>query len=195
MKTLSASKVGMLKNALHYMHMSELKELCQKLALPERGKKGEIIQRICCYLEDGTVLKQPQIPSASKAQKNTRYPLAPSTLILHGNYKNDEKTRKFMKSLVGNHFHFTAFGQDWIKNRWIEGNPPTYAEFAQFWQNEHLNRQQRKANPKQEWAYLNFMQKYSDKYPKASQKEITAAWERERGKQVEIVWSTLNKYL
>lgn len=182
MKVLPNSELEILSTALHYLHMTELKDLCKKLKLPTFGKKGEIIRRICRYLKDGTILQKPIIPEISKA-KNLKSKLTPSSLILKGSYKNDDATRKFMKTLVGNHFHFTAFGQEWIQNRWMRGNPPNYSEFAAFWKLEYEERKKRKASPKQEWAYLNFIQTYGKKYGTATQQEIVKAWEQERKKQ------------
>lgn len=69
---------------------------------------------------------------------------------------------------MGDHFHFTAFGIDWIKKRCIEGNPPTYGEFTLFWQKEHTARKQRKSSSKQERAYITFLQNHVKKYPNAS---------------------------
>ncbi len=70
-------------------------------------------------------------------------------MILKGSYKNDLKTRLFFKNIVGDHFHFTAFGIDWINEKWMEGNPPTYRDYATMWQSEvdrrkNMDQRQRK---------------------------------------------------
>lgn len=90
-----------------------------------------------------------------------------------------------MKSLVGNHFHFTAFGQDWIKERWLARKPPTYRQFADFWQKEYKARQKKPAAPKKEWAYINFTRALIQKNPNATRKEISAGWKKERLAQVQ----------
>lgn len=195
MKHLSAKDLKTLSVALYYLHVSELKEICSKLKLPANGKKGEIIQRILTFLKVGKVIKTPQLPEISKAKKGKTYPLSPKTLILHGAYKNDLKTRKFMKKLVGSHFHFTAFGQDWIKEKWFRGDPPTYMEFAEFWQKEHLARKEKKAKPKEEWAYLTFIQRYLKKRPKGSKAKIAFEWEKERSAQKEKAEEVLMKII
>jgi hypothetical protein len=179
MTRLSPSELNVLKEALHYMHVEELKEICKKLSLSTKGKKGDLIENIYLFLKDGSLRKEVIIPSISKTKQGKTYPLHSTTLILKGSYKNDTVTRVFMKSLVGEHFHFTAFGQDWILKRWIEGNPPTYREFALFWEKEYLARKQRKATPKQEWAYLNFIQNN----PEMKKEDLASKWEKERTKQ------------
>lgn len=61
----------------------------------------------------------------------------------------------FLKKLIGDYFHFTAFGVDWVDERWMDGNPPTYQEFVDMWRAEYKRRQETPANPKEEWAYIN----------------------------------------
>ena len=114
--------------ALYFLKMGELKALCQKLHLPYSCKKGQIIDTIKHFVSTGKVLEIPEIPTISKAVKKQSVALAPDTRMLLGSYKNDAKTRAFFKKLIGNHFHFTAFGIDWLNERWQAGKPPTYQE-------------------------------------------------------------------
>lgn len=193
-KKLSEKEKAELFDALHYMNMSELKDICIQYGLPAEGKKVNRIERIIHYLKTGNILKMPAIPEVSKAKPKTSYPLKAETLILKGSFKNDLKTRKFFKSLIGEHFHYTAFGIDWIEEKWRKGKPPTYAEFAKFWQKEYLHRKNSKANPKREWAYLSFIQRYQAAHPQASKKEITEQWENVRLNHVRKVKALLRKY-
>ncbi len=184
-----------LNDALHYLKMDELREVLKNLQLPEDGKKVALIQRIICFIETGKIAKSTSIPMEAKAKKGQEYPLLPRTLIVKGAYKNDLKTRLFFKNLIGNHFHFTAYGIDWITDRWMDSNPPTYQEFADFWQQEYERRKILKAPPKQEWAYLNFIQRYLKKFPMAPRAEIMKAWETERLKKVAEVKEFLRHFL
>jgi hypothetical protein len=174
-----------LEQALHYMKMGELKAVCEKLKIPSNDKKAVLIRSIMSFIQTGAIKKTPAIPAGSKAQKGVSYPLHPKTLILDGAYRNDLKTRLFFKQLIGPHFHFTAFGQDWIRSRWQAGDPPTYAEFAKFWQEEHLRREKGRTVLKKEWAYLNFIRKFTDEHPEASKKQMLAAWEKTRRLEVQ----------
>ena len=128
-------------------------------------------------------------------QKGKEYPLDGQTYILFGAYKNDLKTRLFMKKLVGEHFHFTAFGQDWMKKKWYDGKPPTYAEFAAYWSAEYLKRKQGMTQPKDEWAYIKFIKEYIRKNPNATKEEILQKWFVIRKKHLLTAQAILEKVI
>ena len=178
--------------ALLYLNMRELKSICLHFGLPTKSEKIKLIENIELYLTTGKITLQEQIPTASKAKPRTTYPLAPETMILKGSFKNDLQTRIFLKSLIGNHFHYTAYGIDWIKDHWMQGTPPTYAQFAIYWQTEYQARQTIKAPMKVEWAYLNFLDRYQKQYPTASKSQAIAAWKIEREIHVAKVKEMLN---
>ncbi|MBN8827736.1 MAG: hypothetical protein J0H68_03405 [Sphingobacteriia bacterium] len=178
--------------ALHFANVKELKEISLNLGLNPKGKKGEIISNIKHFLGTGKEKALKPFPKESKANSKLTYPLSPGTLILKGAYKNDLKTRNFLKTLIGNYFHFTSFGIDWINEKWEQGSPPTYQEFANFWKDEYQKRKVEKAPPKDEWAYINFIQKTLVKNPSASHKEITTSWKLHREKMVANALALLN---
>ncbi len=181
-----------LQNALLYLKMRQLTALCKKLDLDTNGKKGELIERITTFVTTGKKTTTPQIPAASKAQRGKVYPLAPETVMLFGSYTNNLATRNFFKQLIGDHFHFTAYGIDWLNERWMASNPPTYQEFADFWEAERVRRKKVKPDPKEEWAYINFLQDYYAKYPKAPKGDAMAAWKAKQQEMAELVWNMLN---
>ena len=183
-----------LYESLHFLHVGELKALCCRLDLSEKGPKVRLIERIMIFVTQGCRQDEPVIPRVSCIQKGKEYPLARTTLILKGSYKNDLKTRLFFKSIIGDHFHFTAFGIDWINARWFAGNPPTYQEFADMWITESEKRVLEGSVPKKEWAYINFTQKFIAQVPKASRHELLHAWETERRHNkafIEILFATI----
>jgi hypothetical protein len=190
---LAANTKAALFEALNYLNMEELTAICSRYQIPIDGKKGQIIERLKCFIDTGKIIKSPPLPAISKAKSTDSNELNPLALILSGLYKNDDRTRQFMKSLVGEHFHFTAFGQDWIKARWQAGKPPTYQEFAEVWQAEYVKRNAKgyKPSPKAEWAYLNFIQRYSESHPKASKAEISQQWEIMRANKASYVLRNL----
>ena len=114
MKKISSSEQKQLSLSLNFLLMSELKQICKKLKLPTTGKKGEIVLRILTFVKDGKVITSTKLPEASIAKKGTKYVLSERSKILKGAYINNDETRIFMKKLVGSHFHFTAFGQQWL---------------------------------------------------------------------------------
>lgn len=182
-----------LHTALYYLHVPELKQVCSRLNIKVQGKKAALIEQIVTFLKTGRTLSSDSLPHSSKAQKGIDYPLHPDGRMMHGAYKNDLRTRQFLKTLIGPHFHFTVYGLDFLKARWKAGQPPTYREFAHFWQQEYLNRKGKQSPLKQEWAYLTFMRRYAETHPHASRTEALSAWEAERAKQVQKVMRALSK--
>ncbi len=130
---------------------------------------------------------EPKIPAISWAPRGHKQELQPNALMLKGAYKNDLRTRLFFKSLIGEHFHFTAFGIDWLNERWINGAPPTYREFSEMWREEFQNRQKTQRPPKDEWAYIRFTQQFLRETPRSSRQAISEVWTVEKKKQKAIV--------
>lgn len=182
------------KNALYFLSVEELKDICNKLKLPSNCRKAGLIQHVISFVESGTTLKNPSFPEISKAAPKKIYPLKTDTLIVIGSYKNDLQTRLFFKKIIGTHFHFTAFGIDWIKEKWLAGTPPTYGEFAKFWQEEYERRKKEKPKPKQELAYMNFVQKYHLTNKNSLKKDqLVQEWTKTRVEQFSIVKTFLSE--
>lgn len=80
--------------------------------------------------------------------------------------------------MIGQQFHFTAYGIDWLNDRWYAGEPPTYQEFADCWVTETAKRKQNKPEPKDEWQYINFMQQMAYEQPHLQKDELMAAWKK-----------------
>jgi len=184
---IKQEKPDELKHALLYLNLAELKETCEQLNIPAAGEKMALIDRIITYVKKKKSIPPNQFPTISHAQKGVVYPLTPKGLILYGDYKNDLRTRLFMKELVGEHFNFTSYGNDWIKEQWYAGSRPTYANYAQYWQNEYMKRQVKAVAPKPELAYINFIQSYLAKKPKSSNQELRREWELVRQEYIEKV--------
>lgn len=182
-----------LKESLMFLYVSELKNIAIRLSLVDKGNKMAIIMRILHFLETGHKLTTPKFPEASCTKRGRVYSLGENELMLKGAYKNDLNTRLFFKRLIGNHFHFTAFGIDWLNEKWMEGNPPTYQEFAKMWQEEYQKRKEILVAPKEEWAYINFVQKFLQNSPTATRENVNNAWEYERQRHKTHVYERLNQ--
>lgn len=182
-KSLTKTQLTALHNALYYMKMAQLKKVCLLLTLPHNGKKIALITRIITFVQSGEITKCATIPKQSKASNYPIQPLAPTALMLAGSYKNDAKTRAFFKELVGPHFHFTAFGIDWLNERWLNGEPSTYQEFANYWIAETKRRADIKAQPKTEWKYINFLQQMQQTQPELTKTELLKRWKKLQAEQ------------
>lgn len=184
-----------LKTSLNFFYVSELKNLCDKLSLSSKGKKRELISRIVLFVETGERSVNLKFPKVSCAKRAQGYELSENSLMLKSAYKNDLKTRMFFKKLIGDYFHFTAFGIDWLNDRWMEGNPPTYQEFSLMWKDEYRRRKANPASPKDEWAYIIFTKEYIKKYLGSSREDINASWEEERQKNKKHVERILKSFV
>jgi hypothetical protein len=167
-----------LNDAMHFMKMAELQDGCRILGLPDSGKKTELIEKILVFIHSGKVMSLPTIPALSRAKNYPPQPLRANSLMLYGSYKNDLQTRAFFKTLVGPQFHYTAFGIDWLNERWMEGKPPTYQEFADYWTAESARRKKHPEDPKKEWRYIRFVQEMQLVHPDASRNEIMESWKQ-----------------
>lgn len=184
-----------LKESLMFLRVDELKDIAFRLSLVDKGNKMAIIMRILHFLETGHKLITPKFPEKSYSKRGMVYLLGKNELMLKGAYKNDSKTRIFFKKLIGDHFHFTAFGIDWLNERWMEGDPPTYQEFAQMWQEEQQKRKEMPVAPKEEWAYINFVQNFLLNSPAATRENINNAWKCERQRRKALIFKMLKIYL
>jgi hypothetical protein len=182
-----------LQNSMNYLHVRELKAYCEKFGLSLKGKKSTLIYRVIHFLKTGEKLEIAKYPINSISKSNKDYTPKPRDLILKGLYKNDLKTRLFFKSIIGQHFHFTAFGVDWLEQRWIDGNPPTYQEFANMWSKEYVLRKTNGSNPKAEWAYITFVKNYLAKHAQVSRTELLKQWELERLRHKSLVDIIINE--
>lgn len=195
MHLLPENEYAVLEESLYFLHVAELKELIHTLGQENSSNtKLDLIKQILYFFKTGVVLKKKQFPIQSKAQKGVVYTLEPHTLMLKGSYKNDHANRAFFKKLIGPYFHFTAYGIDWLNERWYAGNPPTYQEFADMWQHEYEYRKIHTVRPKDEWAYINFAQEMLKKYPDVSKEQILLAWKNERLFHVKKVYEIVRAY-
>jgi Domain of unknown function (DUF6434) len=194
MKQLSEIEITQLREALSHLHIKELKTHLEKLNLSTQAfNKHELIERLMHYIKTGQELPPLEIPPAARAVRGAQYPLASHTRMLFGSYKNDLATRNFFKHLIGNHFHFTAQGIDWLREQWLQETPPTYADFAREWQSEYERNKTQKRPAKQEWAYIRFVQEYMHHHPQASKTEVTSAWNLQRQQYARIINTALKE--
>jgi len=194
-KTAQLDEVSKVKKSLLFLHVQELKNIARRLLLSDKGIKTELIERVVHFIETGERLAPKKFPLLSCARRGQIYELALQEPMLKGAYKNDLKTRLFFKKHIGSHFHFTAFGIDWLNEQWMNGSPPTYQEFAAMWELEYARRKEVPAVPKAEWAYINFVQGFVKLNPHARREDILIAWERERAWHKELVYKTIESLL
>lgn len=176
-----------------FLHVSELRSLAEACHLSKKGGKRFLIERILHFLKTGEKQELPSYPAVSLAKGSLEEPITAKSQMLRGRYKNDLKNRLFFKKLIGPHFHFTAFGIDWLEDRWLKGQPPTYQEYAEMWTQEMAFRKTKGSLPKDEWAYIRFVKNYLLKDAKAGRSDLLKNWEEERILHKKWIDSFLNQ--
>ena len=63
----------------------------------------------------------------------------------------------------------------------------TYQEFADMWQTQWQKRKENSVAPKEEWAYINFVQAFLVHFLDSNRRTIATAWENERQKRRDAV--------
>ena len=183
-----------LEDKLHYLYVIELKKIAEELVLSQEGKKAQLIRRIMTYISTGEKLLLDKYPKQSLGKKSELGAISADSLMLKGAYKNDRKTREFFKKMIGQHFHFTVFGLDWLEERWRNGNPPTYNQFIEMWREKYELHQKFPIPPKAEWKYIIFVQNYISMNKNFTKMEINDAWNSERNKALQETKEFLKKF-
>jgi len=108
----------------------ELVEFCREIGISSSGGKIEIANRISEYLETGKVPEK-----ASKKQPKLPKPIQEITrnTILGIEYRTYKEKKEFLKSVIGNHFHFTIHLLDYFKEN---AGKKTYEDLIKEWYKE-----------------------------------------------------------
>lgn len=75
----------------------------------------------------------------------------------------------------------------------MNGSPPTYQEFADFWQKEFVHRKKEPQKPKDEWMFIRFVQMIEKQKPNASKKDILYAWKKVQNQKMILGFQLINK--
>jgi SAP domain-containing new25/Domain of unknown function (DUF6434) len=120
----------------HYWYRDELARFCRSRRLPASGSKQELIARVEAFLQGQ---EQPATPVRRGRAAERTGPITLATPVT-GAFKSDAETRAFFKSVIGEHFHFTAHMQAYRRERMRSGEPLTYGDLAREWVAERERR-------------------------------------------------------
>lgn len=124
---------NLILDSIYYLKISELNELSKALELRPVKGKANIINSILIHLDIKPTAKN--IISNDKFEKYTGS-LDPNKYLLPGYYTSGKKYREIFKNNVGEHFKFTSYGMEWIKDQWQQNKYPSIDEFCNFWSKE-----------------------------------------------------------
>ncbi|MDX5422186.1 MAG: SAP domain-containing protein [Hymenobacteraceae bacterium] len=112
-----------------YWLKQELQQFCREQGLPATGAKAELAERIVYFLKTG---KARPVEASKRAAPKQRLSPTLDTLITE-NYRNTEVNRRFFKSVIGEHFHFTTNFMRFCR----ENVGKTFSDAVQEWHREH----------------------------------------------------------
>ncbi len=113
-----------------YWLKSELMNFCREIGVSSSGGKIEITNRISEYLKTGKITKsatnkKPKLPKATQ-------PITKETVI-GIEYRTYKEKKEFLKSVIGNQFHFTIHLLDYFKEN---TGKRTYGDLIKEWYKE-----------------------------------------------------------
>jgi SAP domain-containing new25/Domain of unknown function (DUF6434) len=160
----------------HYWYLHEVVAFCRKHGLPIHGQKLDLMGRIESFLATGY-----RAPAAASPRALSERGVRPDRLAVDAPvtaaFKCDDRTRAFFKSVIGDHFHFTAHVQQFRRDRQRRGARVTYGDLVKEWLAEQERRKDKnyKSTLQKTWEYNGFVREFlSDKQRNAG-KGITDA--------------------
>ena len=114
----------------YYWLKSELMIFCRGIGISSSGGKIEIASRISEYLETGKITKK-ATTKKTKLPKATQ-PITNETVI-GIEYRTYKEKKEFLKSVIGNQFHFTIHLLDYFKKN---TGKQTYGDLVKEWYQE-----------------------------------------------------------
>lgn len=160
-----------------YWYLDELVAFSQRHGLSTSGQKLDIIRRIEFFLKTGKTAAKPEQPrKRSKASAR----VGPITMQrkVTDDFKCDKETRKFFKSMIGDHFHFTAHLQQFRRDKQSKGIPLTYGDLVREWLADRERRKDKnyKSPLQRTWEYNRFVRDFmADKTRNTGKGIATAA--------------------
>ena len=125
-----------------YWYKKELVGFCNQNKLKTSGRKPELTERISYFLQNGCPPKTNNLRSPTNKKTIQALPRSIDEPIPE-NYTSSELYRAYFKSIIGDHFHFTAYMMKYIKN-----NPGiTFRQYTNEWQAEHERRKDKNYKP------------------------------------------------
>ncbi|MEU5633650.1 DUF6434 domain-containing protein [Streptomyces rishiriensis] len=172
----------------YYWYRDELAAFCRANGLASSGQKHELILRVEAFLT-GAGPKPEASPARTRPARAPRTgPITPDTPVGE-DFRCNAETRAFFKSVIGDHFHFTAHIQRYRRERQRAGTPLTYGDLAREWVAEHERRKEKgyQSVIAPTWQYNQFVRDFLADKPRNTGKGIgdaATAWKtirEERG--------------
>ncbi|MCD4720156.1 MAG: SAP domain-containing protein [Desulfobacula sp.] len=160
-----------------YWYKKELVEFCKQNKLKTTGRKPELTTRIAYFLKTGHAPKESNIKSLKTKNSIQVLPNSMNNPIPE-NYTSSELYRKYFKSIIGNHFHFTAYMMQYIK-----ATPGiTFKQYINEWKKEHERRKEKNYKPDimKSCEYNQYIRNFFEKNKNLSLKDAIKCWKHKK---------------
>lgn len=175
----------------YYWLKVELRKFCKEIGMSPSGGKIEISNRIIEYLETGKI---PKTITTKRIQLNkAKGPITKETIIGvdHRSYK---EKRDFLRSHIGNQFHFTTHLLDYFKQNVGKKN---YSDFIEEWYKEQeLNKDPnfiKEIAP--QFEYNTYMRDFLKDNPGKTRKEAIEYWKIKKSKPGDNKYSKMDVFV
>jgi len=156
-----------------YWLKNELVAFCRGININSSGRKIDIANRIEKYLKTGEIEKK----NANKRRKIKKgIQKVPKNIneVILDNYTSSQLFREYFKSIIGQHFRFTAYMMKYIKNH----QEITFKEYADEWQAEYERRKNKNYRPKimKSCEYNQYMRDFFKDNPDKTRTDAIKHW-------------------
>jgi uncharacterized short protein YbdD (DUF466 family) len=172
-----------------YWLKSELVNFCREVGVGSSGGKIEIANRISEYLETGkhktncahtlrsrsmSIIKKPKLPKATQ-------PIT-EEVVIGIEYRTYKEKKDFLKSVIGNQFHFTIHLLDYFKKN---AGKKTYNDLINEWYKE----QEIKKDPNfikeiaPQFEYNTYIRDFMKDNPNKTRKDAIKFWKIKKDKR------------
>jgi hypothetical protein len=160
-----------------YWLKSELVKFCREVSISSGGGKIEIANRISKFLKTGEI---PKIKTKKTKRIIQKIPKSINDVIPE-EYTSSQLFREYFKSIIGPHFHFTAYMMKFIK----EHPKITFKEYVDEWQTEYGRRKDAKYKSKimKSCEYNQYIRDFFKDNPEKTLREAIKYWKIKKTKR------------
>ena len=156
-----------------YWLKEELVTFCREIGINSSGGKIDIANKIEVYLRTGKIERK-RTSKIGKTKKGIQKIPENINDAIPDNYTSSQLFREYFKSIIGQHFHFTAYMAKYIKD-----HPGiTFKEYADEWCAEYERRKNKNYQPKimKSCEYNQYMRDFFKDNPDRTRADAIKYW-------------------
>lgn len=156
-----------------YWLKEELVDFCRGIGINRSGGKIDIANRINEYLRTGKIESKNPI-KGGKNKKGIQKTPENINEVIPDNYTSSQLFREYFESIIGQHFHFTAYMAKYIKDH----SGITSKEYINEWCAEYERRKNKNYKPKimKSCEYNQYIRDFFKDNPDKTRDEAIKYW-------------------